>query len=224
MHVGKEGWPVWSDRTDATAAQMAVKDDAGSDRTMSVPCSWLCMELSQRPVRVPKRIPIHCQKCQQWAREHQNWTTKQWKKVAWSDESHFVLPHVDGRLHIHRLTGEHLTPGCTMRSSQWRWCDALCNDLLGNFGSCHLCECYFDMYHLDKQIWSVEPPPLSLQDSKDLLVTSWSQIPQRTFRALLESLLWLAKAILAGNHNVLPDRCISSTNQQTERCRKVGLE
>lgn len=102
MHVGREGWPVWSDRTDATAAQMAVKDDAGSDRTMSVPCSWLCMELSQRPVRVPKWITIHCQKCQQWAREHQNWTTKQWKKVARSDESHFVLPHVDGRLHIHQ--------------------------------------------------------------------------------------------------------------------------
>lgn len=102
MHVGREGWPVWSNRTDAAAAQMAVKDDAGSDRTMSVPCSWLCMELSQRPVRVPKRIPIHCQKCQQWAREHQNWTTKQWKKVARSDESHFVLPHVDGRLHIHQ--------------------------------------------------------------------------------------------------------------------------
>ena len=41
---------------------------------------------------------VHRWKHLQWAREHQNWTMEQWKKVAWSDESCFLLHHVDSRL------------------------------------------------------------------------------------------------------------------------------
>jgi len=62
--------------------------------------------------------PVHCRKHQQWAREHQNWTTEQWKKVARSDESRFLLHHVDGRVRVHRLPGEHMAPGCTMGRRQ----------------------------------------------------------------------------------------------------------
>ncbi|KAK3519768.1 hypothetical protein QTP70_003892 [Hemibagrus guttatus] len=69
---------------------------------------------SRRPVRVSMLTPVHCRKRQQWAREHQNWTTEQWKKVAWSDESRFLLHPVDGRVHVRVLPGEHMTPGCTM--------------------------------------------------------------------------------------------------------------
>jgi len=50
-----------------------------------------------RQVRVPMMTPVHRRKSQQWTREHQNWTTEQWKKVAWSDESRFLLHHVDNR-------------------------------------------------------------------------------------------------------------------------------
>ncbi|MCI4382883.1 hypothetical protein PGIGA_G00019780 [Pangasianodon gigas] len=35
---------------------------------------------------------------------------------------------------------------------------------------------------LDKQVQSIEHPPRNLQDLKDLLLTSWCQIPQHTFR------------------------------------------
>ena len=35
---------------------------------------------SDRAVRVPMLTPVHCQKHQQWACEHQNWTMEQWKK------------------------------------------------------------------------------------------------------------------------------------------------
>ncbi|ROL55318.1 Transposable element Tc1 transposase [Anabarilius grahami] len=62
--------------------------------------------------------PVHRQKHQQWSREHQNWTTEQWKKVAWSDETCFLLHHVDGRVHVCRLPGEHMAPGCTMGRRQ----------------------------------------------------------------------------------------------------------
>ncbi|KAK3525325.1 hypothetical protein QTP86_029840, partial [Hemibagrus guttatus] len=41
---------------------------------------------------------------------------------------------------------------------------------------------------LDKQVQSMEAPPHNLQDLKDLLLTSWCQIPQHTFRDLVESM------------------------------------
>ncbi|KAK3509804.1 hypothetical protein QTP70_011627 [Hemibagrus guttatus] len=41
---------------------------------------------------------------------------------------------------------------------------------------------------LDKQVRSMEAPPHNLQDLKDLLLTSWCQIPQHTFRDLVESM------------------------------------
>ncbi|ROL53338.1 hypothetical protein DPX16_20448 [Anabarilius grahami] len=62
----------------ATVAQVAQEVNAGSDRKVS-------------EYTVPMLTPVHRRKCQQWAREHQNWTTEQWKKVAWSAESHFLF-------------------------------------------------------------------------------------------------------------------------------------
>ncbi|ROL51094.1 Transposable element Tc1 transposase [Anabarilius grahami] len=85
----------------ATVAQIAQEVNAGSDRKVSeytVHRSLLRIGLhSHRPVRVPMLTPVHRRKRQQWAREHPNWTTEQWKKVAWSDESRFLLHHLDGR-------------------------------------------------------------------------------------------------------------------------------
>ncbi len=45
-------------------------------------------------------------------------TIEQWKKVAWSDESHFLLHHVDGWVRLRRLPVEHMAPGCTMGRRQ----------------------------------------------------------------------------------------------------------
>ncbi|KAK3511397.1 hypothetical protein QTP70_007233 [Hemibagrus guttatus] len=49
---------------------------------------------------------------------------------------------------------------------------------------------------LDKQVRSMEAPPCNLEDIKDLLLTSWCQIPQHTFRDLVESMPWV-RAVLA---------------------------
>ena len=75
---------VWSNRQ-GTVAQIAEEVNAGPDRKVSgykVHRNLLHMELhSHRPVRVPMLTPVHHRsKCQQWAREHQNWTAEQWKK------------------------------------------------------------------------------------------------------------------------------------------------
>ena len=162
----------------ATVAQTAEEINAGSDRKVSeytVHHSLLCMGLhSCRPVRVPMLTPVHCRKHQQWAREHQNWTTDQWKMVVWSDESCFLLCHVDGQ------------------------------DVL------------------DKQVRSMEAPPRNLQDLKHLLLTSWCQIPQHTFRGLVESMPQRVGAVLAAKdvtlaciQNLKPSACARPARHQT---------
>ena len=73
---------------------------------------------SRRPVRVLMMTPVHRRKRLQWARESRNWTLEQWKKVAWSDESRFLLDQVDSRVHVPRLPGEVMAPGCTVGRRQ----------------------------------------------------------------------------------------------------------
>ena len=38
--------------------------------------------------------------------------------MAWSDESRFLLHHVDVLMRVRRLPGEHMAPGCTMGRRQ----------------------------------------------------------------------------------------------------------
>ena len=256
----------------ATVAQIAQEVNAGSDRKVSeytVHHSFLHMGLhSCRPVRVPMLTPVHHRKCQQWAHEHQNWTTEQWKKVAWSDESHFLLHHVDGRVRVRLLPGEHMAPGCTMGRRQagggsvMLWA-MFCWETLGpaihvdvtltritylsivadhvhpfmetvftsgcglfqqDNAPCHkakMVQEWFEEHNnefevltwppnspdlnpiehlwdvLNKQVRSKEALPRNLQDLKDLLLTSWCQIPQHTFRGLVESMPRRVRAVLA---------------------------
>ncbi len=50
---------------------------------------------------------------------------------------------------------------------------------------------------MKKQVRSMEAPPRNLQDLKDLLLTSWYQTPQHTFRGLVESMPRWVRAVLA---------------------------
>ncbi|MCJ8733570.1 hypothetical protein PDJAM_G00225080 [Pangasius djambal] len=123
LRMRSEGFPAWNrSHRRTTVAQIAENINAGYDRKVSentVLCSLLRMELhNRRLVRVPMLTPVHQRKRLQWACEHQNWTMKQWKKVAWSDEPRFPLHHVDGRVRVHRLPGEKTAPGCTMGRRQ----------------------------------------------------------------------------------------------------------
>ncbi|MCI4388573.1 hypothetical protein PGIGA_G00087550 [Pangasianodon gigas] len=190
----------------------------------------------------------------------------QWKKVAWSDESHFLLNHVDGWMRVRHLPGEEMAPGCTMgrrqagRGSVMLWA-MFCWETLGpvihvdvtltrtiylniaadqvhpfmatvfpngsglfqqDNAPCHsakIVQAWFEEHDkefrvltwppnypdvnlidhlwdvLDKQVWSMEAPPHKLHDLKDLLLTSWCQIPQHTFRGLVESMPWRLRAV-----------------------------
>ena len=52
---------------------------------------------------------------------------------------------------------------------------------------------------LDRQVRSTAPPPRNLQDLKDLLLMFWCQIPQDTFRGLVESRPRRVGAVLAAH-------------------------
>uniref|UniRef100_A0AAQ6A5D1 DBB domain-containing protein n=1 Tax=Amphiprion ocellaris TaxID=80972 RepID=A0AAQ6A5D1_AMPOC len=95
----------------ATVAQIADEVDAGSDRKVSENSTSQFVG-----AMVPMLTPVHRQKCQQWARELQNWTMEQWKKMVWSDESCFLLHHVEGW--VRHLPEEHMAPRCTMGRKQ----------------------------------------------------------------------------------------------------------
>uniref|UniRef100_A0A8B9R9L4 Transposase Tc1-like domain-containing protein n=1 Tax=Astyanax mexicanus TaxID=7994 RepID=A0A8B9R9L4_ASTMX len=76
--------------------------------------------------------PAHRHRRLLWAREHQNWTVDQWKKVAWSGESRFTLLQEDGQVRVRRLPLELKPPGGAAggESSVTLWA-AFCWDTLG---------------------------------------------------------------------------------------------
>ncbi len=49
---------------------------------------------------------------------HQDWTIEDWKNVAWSDGSRFLLRHSDGRVRIWRKEHESMDPSCLVSTVQ----------------------------------------------------------------------------------------------------------
>ncbi len=54
----------------------------------------------------------------QFTQAHQNRTIEDWKNVAWSDESRFLLQHSDGRVRIWRKEHESMDPSCLISTVQ----------------------------------------------------------------------------------------------------------
>ncbi|GBM13136.1 hypothetical protein AVEN_64349-1 [Araneus ventricosus] len=83
-----------------TVAQLTAKYNACPSASVSehtVQRTLLDMGLcSSRPTRVPLLTKRRRQLRLQWALEHQDWTMDEWKRVAWSDESRFLIHHVVG--------------------------------------------------------------------------------------------------------------------------------
>jgi len=53
-----------------------------------------------------------------FARAHQNWTVEDWKNVAWSVESRFLLRHSDGSFRIWCKQNENMDPSCLVTTVQ----------------------------------------------------------------------------------------------------------
>ncbi len=73
---------------------------------------------SRRPHWVPLLSAKNRKRRLQFAQAHQNWTIEDWKNVAWSDESWFLLRHSDGRVRIWRKEHERMDPSCLVSTVQ----------------------------------------------------------------------------------------------------------
>ncbi len=73
---------------------------------------------SRRPHRVPLLSAKNSKRKRQFTQAHKNWTTADWKKVAWSDESWFLLRYSDGRVRIWRKEHESMDPSCLVSTVQ----------------------------------------------------------------------------------------------------------
>ncbi len=73
---------------------------------------------SRRPHRVPLLSAKNRKRRLQFTQAHQNWTIEDWKNVAWSDESRFLLLHSDGRVIIWRKEHESMDPSCLVSTVQ----------------------------------------------------------------------------------------------------------
>ncbi len=65
---------------------------------------------SRRPHRVPLLSAKNRKRRRQFAQAHQNRTVEDWKNVAWSNESRFLLRHSDGRVRMWRKEHESMDP------------------------------------------------------------------------------------------------------------------
>lgn len=73
---------------------------------------------TRRPHQVPLISTTNRKKRLQFAQAHLNWTVEDWKNVAWSDESRFLLRHSNGRVRIWRKQNENMDPSCLVTTVQ----------------------------------------------------------------------------------------------------------
>ncbi len=73
---------------------------------------------SRRPHRVPLLSAKNSTRRLQFTQTHQNWTIEDWKNVAWSDESRFLLRHSDVRVRIRCKEHESMDPSCLVSTLQ----------------------------------------------------------------------------------------------------------
>ncbi len=88
----------------ATVTQITTRYNQGMQNTISECTTHRTLKQmgysSRRPHRVTLLSAKNRKRRLQFAQAHQNWTIEDWKNVAWSDESRFLLRHSDGRVRI----------------------------------------------------------------------------------------------------------------------------
>ncbi len=115
------GRPVRDDRK-ATVTQITTCYHQGKQNTISEHTTCRTLKQMGNSSRRPHRVPLLSAKNWKWrqkfAHAHQNWTIEDWKNVAWSDESRFLLQHSDGRVKIWHKEHENMDPSCLVSTVQ----------------------------------------------------------------------------------------------------------
>ncbi len=106
-----------------TVTQITTRYSQGMQNTISDCTTSRTLKQMGSSSRTPHRVPLLSEKNRKWrlqfAQTHQNWTIEDWKKVAWSDESLFLLRQSDGRVRIWHKDHESMFrlfsgSGCSM--------------------------------------------------------------------------------------------------------------
>ncbi len=87
-----------------TVTQITTRYNQGMQNTISEHTTHRTLKQMGYSSRTPHRVPLLSAKNRkqrlQFAQAQQNWTIEDWKNVAWSDESRFLLRYSDGRVRI----------------------------------------------------------------------------------------------------------------------------
>ncbi len=73
---------------------------------------------SRRKHRVPLLSAKNRKRRLQFTQAHQNWKIQDWKNIAWSDVSRFLLRHSDGKVRIWHKEHESMDPSCLVSTVQ----------------------------------------------------------------------------------------------------------
>uniref|UniRef100_A0A3P8VAQ1 Transposase Tc1-like domain-containing protein n=1 Tax=Cynoglossus semilaevis TaxID=244447 RepID=A0A3P8VAQ1_CYNSE len=106
----------------ATVTQITTRYNQGRQKSISERTVRPTLRQMGYSSRRPHRVPLLSAKNRklrlQFAQAHRNWTIEDWKNVAWSDESRFLLRHSDGRVRIWRRQHESMDPSCLVSTVQ----------------------------------------------------------------------------------------------------------
>ncbi len=112
---------VRDDRT-TTVTQITTRYNQGMQNTISEHTTHRTLKQMGYSSRRPHRVLLLSAKNRtrriQFTQDHQNWTIVDWKNVALSDESRFLLQHSDGRVRIWCKEHERMDPSCLISTVQ----------------------------------------------------------------------------------------------------------
>lgn len=99
-----------------TGQQLQAQLNSGRSKQVSVSTVKRRLRAAGLIGRVAARKPLlrHQNKTKRlsWAMKHRHWTTEDWKKVLWSDESKFQIFGSSRRIFVRRRVGERMVPQC----------------------------------------------------------------------------------------------------------------
>ncbi len=105
-----------------TVTQITTCYNQGMQKTISEDTTHRTLKQMDYSGRRPHQVLLMSAKNRtrriQFTQDHQNWTIEDWKNVAWSDESQFLLRHSDGRVRIWRKVHESMDPSCLVSTVQ----------------------------------------------------------------------------------------------------------
>ncbi len=106
----------------ATVTQITTRYNQGMQNTISECITRRTLKQMGSSSRRPHQVLLLSAKNRtrrlQFTQAYQNWTIEDWKNVAWSDESRFLLRHSDGRVRIWHKEHERMDPSCLVSTVQ----------------------------------------------------------------------------------------------------------